>query len=154
MKGCECVMPKGKIVTTPKNAATRWGNNLKAATAKIKEGVQAVETAPGADAAAAKAAWVAAMSSAEVQDRWAKNVAAVTKEQWQNAMINKGIPNIATGVNNAIPKVQTFLANLFASMQNVLDNLPKSRATFQDRMSRVTQFLDAMHNLKGKIPRG
>jgi len=145
-------MPKGKVLATPANAAKRWGTNLSNAAAKITEGVKNVQSSPGEDAAKAKAAWIAAMTSAAVQNKWAENVAKVSLSEWQERMTSKGIPAIANAVQNGgEAKFQKAMAKILPAIQSTLDSLPKNRATFQARITRVTQYLTKMHSLKGTL---
>ena len=91
----------------PSTVAQRWATRLSGATAEITAGVNAVQQAPGIAAARQKDVWVQNVAAA--RDKWATRVASVTKEQWQTAMLNKGVPRIATGSQAAIPKMQDFL---------------------------------------------
>lgn len=91
----------------PTTVANRWATRLSGATQEITAGVNGVAQAPGQRAAAQKDVWV--QNVAASRDKWATRVAAVSKEQWQAAMINKGIPRIATGAQAAVPKMTDFL---------------------------------------------
>lgn len=145
-------MPKGKVLSTPEAAAKKWGTNLAGATQAITEGVKNVQSSPGADAAAAKAAWVAAMTSADVQNRWAANVAKVSVADWQAKMIAKGIPAIANAIAaGGQDKFQKSMAKILPAIQNVLNGLPTGRATFNQRLQRVNAYLTGMHNYNGKL---
>jgi len=91
----------------PVAVATKWSRNLAGATQSITDGVNSVTQAPGAKAAAQVTVWLSRLQAA--QDKWVRNTSAVTLQQWQNAMITKGIPRIASGATAAIPKMTQFM---------------------------------------------
>ena len=89
------------------DVAQKWATNLSNATTSITNGVNAVSTAPGQLAAAQANKWITRLQAS--QAKWARNVSAVSLADWKNAMINKGIPRIATGAQAAQPKFQAFM---------------------------------------------
>lgn len=82
--------------------------NLRGATEEIRRGVDAVTTAPGQKAAARKNVWVDRMTSASVQERWAKNVGAVPLESWKADMKEKGVGRISAGLDRSADKIRDF----------------------------------------------
>ncbi|SRR6266702_784871 len=94
---------------SPEAAATKWANNLGASTSGIEAQVRAVTEAPGVAAARQKALWLQRVTSSA--DKWARRVSAVSLSDWQNAMIQKGIPRIAAGASQAQPKMAAFMAD-------------------------------------------
>lgn len=92
---------------TPQQAAQKWQTRLSGATQQITDGVNGVQTAPGAKAAAAKALWLQRVQAA--QNKWATNVGAVSLQSWQQSMITVGIPRIATGAAAKVGKVESFM---------------------------------------------
>ena len=139
-------MAKTKVVKKVDDIVNNWSSRLANSTTTITNGVKAVTESPGAKAAKAKAAWVKAMTSAEVQGRWAKQVGKVTLEEWQNAMINKGIPNITTGVNNAKPKMTAFMTWLISQENTLLTSInAMPNLTLNDRINRATSWMKGMN---------
>lgn len=92
---------------TPDAAAAKWAANLGAATAGIRAQVMAVTEAPGAAAARQKTLWLQRVTASA--DKWARRVSSVTLQQWQDAMVNKGIDRIASGAQQAQPKMASFM---------------------------------------------
>ncbi|MEM3860759.1 MAG: hypothetical protein QW478_15425, partial [Candidatus Micrarchaeaceae archaeon] len=139
-------MAKSVITKTPDAIVQRWQTNLANAGATITAGVNALKTAPGQSAAAAKQDWIAAMTNKAVQDRWATQVAAVTLQQWQQAMIQKGIPNLQNGVANAKTKMTNFitwLVNTENQLLPTIDAMPS--LTLQQRIARATAWMQGMN---------
>jgi len=92
----------------------KWGRRLNAAGQDISTGVNRVTEAPGVAAARAQQLMVQRWMEAIQNGTWAKNVSAVSLDDWKNAIIKKGIPRIAQGVAQAqTSKVQV--------IQNLLD---------------------------------
>jgi hypothetical protein len=127
------------MITDPTAVANKWSTRLSASGADIQAGVQAVKTAPGQAAAAQVAVWLANLQAS--QDKWARNVSAVTLQQWQQAMINKGIPRIATGAQAAIPKVTQFMTQWLPYEQAGVAQLPP-RGTIQQNIQRAIAMMN------------
>lgn len=87
--------------------AAKWRTNLSAATTSITTGVQAVTQSPGARAAASVDLWLARVQAS--RDKWVRNTNAVSLASWQQAMIEKGIPRIASGASAAEPRMAGFM---------------------------------------------
>jgi hypothetical protein len=123
----------------------KWSTNLNAAGTYIKNGVNAVTVAPGQAAAAAQDRFLAGVTQAVQNGKWARNVSAVSLQQWQSAMINKGIPRIAQGTAQAVqtkgPAIDTLLANVSAA-QAAIASLPKGG--IEQGIARATAFMRAM----------
>ena len=127
-----------------KDAATvaqRWAQNLGNAGQKITDGVNAVSQAPGAAAAAQVQVW--AQNTQAAQAKFARNVAAVSLNQWQQAVINKGIGRLASGATAAEPKFQTFMSKLLPYVQSGRSALPK-RGNLQANIARMTAWVTYM----------
>ena len=93
---------------TPDQATEKWASRLGGATQEIRNGVAGVTVAPGMQAAKQKDLWL--MRLQQSADKWARRVGAVSLQEWQTAMVEKGIPRIASGANAAKPKVASFMA--------------------------------------------
>jgi hypothetical protein len=129
----------------------KWSTNLNAAGTYIKNGVNAVQVAPGQAAAQAQDRMLHGITTAIQSGKWAKNVSAVSLQQWQSAMINKGIPRIAQGTAQAVqnkgPAIDVLLANV-STAQAAAHALPKGG--IEQGIARATAFMRAMSQASGK----
>lgn len=126
-------------VKDPATVAQKWANNLSAAGPSIQAGVQAVTTAPGVAAAQQKAVWIAQLTANA--DKWARNVSAVSLQTWQQDMINKGLPRIATGAQAAIPKMTLFMQQWLPYVNQGVQSLPP-RGTIQQNIQRAVAMMN------------
>lgn len=111
---------------TAEAGAAKWASRLSGSTAEITAGVQAVKEHPGIAAARQKAVWLANVTASA--DKWARNVSRGTLQDWQDKMISKGIPRIATGAQAAIPKMTSFLNDFLPHVDAgvaALKNMPR-----------------------------
>lgn len=122
----------------PAMVAAKWAQNLGAATQAIRNGVQAVTTSPTSMAAAAVATWQARVADPRSGQKFVRNLNRVTLQDWQNAMLQKGIPRIATGAQAAIPKFTAFLTQFLPFELNIAQQVRQMpKATLDDRINRA-----------------
>lgn len=124
----------------PTSGTAKWVNNLSNATSSITAGVNAVTQAPGAKAAAAVQTWLARIQQSA--NKWAKNVGAITLPEWQQAMINVGIPRIAQGAQAKQGKYLAFAQKFYpylAQGQAQVQAMPK--ITLQDGINRAVTMI-------------
>jgi hypothetical protein len=122
----------------PTAVAAKWAANLAGSTTSITAGVNSVTQAPGQAAAAQKAVW--AQNVAASQAKWARNVAAVPLSDWQQAMITKGIPRVASGATAAEPKMAAFMGKLLPYVAAGKNSLPP-RGDINANIARMTQWV-------------
>lgn len=127
--------------------AAKWAQNLGSSTQRIQDGVMAVQTAPGQAAAAQKSTWV--QNTTASADKWASNTAKVTKEEWQNAMIDKGLQRIAGGAQAAVPRFQVFMGRLIPYQENLVRTLP-ARGNLEANINRMVQFTRGMAKFQNR----
>lgn len=129
--------------------AEKWARRLSGATEDIRSGVESVTEAPGKKAAEKKAKWAAKMAEAATQEKWARNIAAVTLDDWKRAITEVGIPRISAGVNANVPKMAKFGEQLL-SYQNA--NIGKIKGmpdvTLADSKARMDAWFDIMSKFK------
>lgn len=130
---------------SPQDVAARWAQNLGAATTRITAGVQAVQQAPGAKAAAQKQVYVQNVTAAA--DKWASRVSQVSLGSWQQDMINKGITRIGPGATAAQPKMAAFMTQLLPYIASQQASLPP-RGNLDQNISRMTSWVRSMSNFK------
>jgi hypothetical protein len=125
----------------PNAVAQEWAQHLSAATQKIQAGVQSVQVAPGQAAARQRQAWLQNIQAAA--DKWARNVASVSLQDWQQDMVNKGIPRIGQGAQAAQPKFAAFMSRLLPYIDAGVRQLPP-RGTLDQNINRAVTFMRYM----------
>lgn len=123
----------------------KHARRLKAALEDMRTGVQRVTEAPGVKAAAAQDKMRANLMSAIDSGKWGRRVASVPLAEWQDKMINKGIPRVSMGIDAAADKVRDFAQQLIDHENNLLteiDRLPS--ITLEDSIVRATTWIRRM----------
>lgn len=128
---------------TPQEIAGKWSQNLGAAGQSITAGVQRVAVAPGQAAARNKAGYVQGVMDS--QDKWAANVARVQLPDWQQAMIQKGVPRIAAGAQMAQGDFADFMTKLLPYQSSLINSLP-ARGGLEQNIIRSAAFIRGMAN--------
>lgn len=129
----------------PAAAAARWAQGLSGATQKITDGVNRVQVAPGAAAARQADVWVQNVTAS--RDKWRTNVAAVTREEWQQSMIQKGIPRIGSGATAAQSRMQAVMQQLIPQVDRIVASLPP-RGNLDQNIARATAYMRAASQIK------
>jgi hypothetical protein len=127
----------------PQAATSKWVTNLSGATTAITAGVNAVTEAPGVAAAKQVNVWLQRIQQS--QQKWAKNVAAVSLTEWQDSMTKLGIPRIAQGAQEKQGKYAAFATKFFPYLQqgvNQVKAMPKG--TLAASIARATAMIQ--HN--------
>jgi hypothetical protein len=128
-------------------AAAKWATNLPAAQQRYIDGVNAVTVSPGALAARAAPLWAA--NTAAAQSKFARNSAAVTTQQWQQATTTKGAQRLSSGAQAAQGKVEQTFAKLFPAIQSAVSSLPP-RGDIEANIARSAAFARAMNKFKNQ----
>jgi hypothetical protein len=118
--------------------AQSWVQGMQQATAKITAGVQATTQSPTAAAAAAVNFWQQQVSSPKAANNFVKGLNKVSLQDWQQAMLNKGVNRVGSGAAAAQSKFQTFMSAFLPFIQNVAAQvraMPKT--TLEDRIARM-----------------
>lgn len=126
----------------------KWGRRLNAAGPDIQTGVQRVTTAPGQQAAAAAQLMLQNLTQSVTDGTWAKQVSAVSLQDWQNAMINKAMPRIAQGVTAAQKNKTARITALLSAVDqasSAANALPKGG--LEQSIQRATTFMRTMSSL-------
>lgn len=90
----------------PGAAADKWANAMAGAGTAYTQGINGVQTAPGAKAAAASAKYLARVQANVA--KFERNSLAVDLQSWKTAAIDKGASRLATGATAAKPKMAAF----------------------------------------------
>lgn len=113
-------MAKTKVRASASNATARWVQGLSAATQRMKDGVDAVQTAPGVAAAGQKQAYIQGVTNSV--DKWAANVAAVPLSDWKSAM-DLGISRVAAGAQAKQSKYQNFATKFYPYLEQGMQQI-------------------------------
>lgn len=133
------------------DVANKWANNLAASTQSIQAGVQAVTTAPTQQAAQNPNAYLAGVQKAVSSGKWQASLNKVSLSDWQNAMIQKGIPRIATGATQAKPKFAQFMSQFLPYLQQGVQNLAtQPRGTLEQNIQRAVSMMNWNANFKAQ----
>lgn len=130
---------------TAAQVQAKWLANFQNATTAMTQGVQAVTQAPGAKAAAQSALWLQRLQQS--QQKWATRVAAVSLSDWQQAMINLGIPRAQAGAQEKQAKYGTFIQSYMTFLQSqvaTVKAMPKG--TLSQGIARATAMITASYN--------
>lgn len=132
-----------------KEYAEKWARRLKGSTEDIRRGVQKVTVAPGKMAAQAKELLKQKLIEAIDNGLWETRVAGVSLEEWQEAILNKGVNRIGAGVDGAMVKQEAMAEKLLADVDAVareVHTMPKG--TLEDSIARMTHFARGMNKRK------
>lgn len=126
------------MALTPQQVTDKWASRAASATQAMTDGVNNVQTAPGALAAAKQDKMLANLMEAVNSGKWARNVSAVTLADWKAAMLSKGIQRYGAGVTSAKPKMQAFMTKLLPYQQNIKSQLASMPdLTLEDNINRA-----------------
>lgn len=138
------------MAKSPQSVAQKWVNNLSNATTSIREGVEAVTTAPTEKAAARSDAYVAGVQRAVQDGKWQNGLRRVTLADWQRSMLDKGLTRVASGASAAKPKMEEFLSDFLPFVEQgkaAIDReLPRGDA--EQNIQRAVAMM--RHNMKFK----
>jgi hypothetical protein len=122
---------------TPEQYANKMINRLSGATEDIRRGVENVATAPTAEAAKKADKYLAGVQGSV--DKWKRNLMKVGLDEWKQAMVDKGLPRVASGIANAKPKLVAFATELLPYVgrgQEKIKAMPDlSQADSRNRMN-------------------
>lgn len=129
----------------PGKIAEKWRSRLAGSTQEIKDGVNAVNTAPGELAAAAEEKMRTRLLARIEDGTWARRVAAVSLGEWQDAMLTKGVQRIGSGAEAAVPKVEDFHGQLQEHQNRIDAKLEKmGNITLADGIQRMVVQVEEM----------
>ncbi|HET6917654.1 MAG TPA: hypothetical protein VFH56_16325 [Acidimicrobiales bacterium] len=128
------------------DVAKKWAQNLTGSTQSVQQGVQAVTTAPTALAAAQAQAFVTGVTNAVASGKWQAGLNRVSLQDWQNAMIQKGIPRIGPGATAAQGKFASFMSQLLPFQQSLSQQLAQMpRGDINANIQRMVFWATQMH---------
>lgn len=128
----------------PAAATAKWKQNLSAAGPAMTAGVQAVTVSPTEQAAQAVDRQVAGVQAAAASGKTAARLRKVSLPQWQQAMIQKGVPRLASGAAAGASSYQNFATSFYPVMAAASDtarSMPKG--SIEDSLNRVRVVIQA-----------
>lgn len=131
--------------------ADKWSRRLKGASQDIKNGVNAVTTSPGALAVKKQDKLRQNFIDAVDSGKWARRTGSLDLNDWKDAVINKGLSRLSSGVDGAMSKVTSFLQDFLPFVYNQADKVNQMPdVTFDDSINRMVAMATAMHNYQRK----
>ena len=134
---------------TPQEYADKWKRRLSQSTEDVRRGIERVNVAPGAAAAANQAAMLQNVQNAITSGRWARRVSGVSLQDWKGAAINKGIARIPGGAQAAEAKMARVATELLPAVDaaaSAARAIPK--LTIEDSVNRAATFMRQMRAFK------
>jgi hypothetical protein len=131
---------------SPQEASDKWKRNTQAAVPDYKAGVERVTEAPGVKAARSQDLMLANLTAAIQSGRWARNVAAVSLEEWKRLTSEKGGNRLAQGVLEGAAKQEAAMVKIYSSIEATMAEVNRiPRGTIEDNINRAAAFMRGMH---------
>jgi hypothetical protein len=131
----------------PAAATQKWLTNIGNSGPAVRAGVAALQTSPGASAAAAADKWLARVTQAKA--KFKARVGSVSLTDWQNAMNTYGIDRISAGAQAKQGKMLSYMTEVapyIAAGQAKVDRMPST--TLDDNIQRMVTMVRHMSDFK------
>lgn len=105
----------------------------------MKLGIEQVTEAPSKKAVAKQAKMKANLMQAIDSGKWAKNLGAVTLEEWKDKMLNVGLSRVQGGIEASRSKIEQFASKFLPFLDQVrakVNQMPDT--TLEERIARAT----------------
>lgn len=120
----------------------KWAEAGQNSAASVRAGVNSVQEAPTAKAAARVDAWVQGVQRSK--EKFVQRLNAVTLQDWKNAMLGKGLANMQTGYADQFNQ-RKFLTFMRSFLPYVREGAARVRAmpkgTEQDSINRMVEMM-------------
>ena len=129
--------------------ARKWQRNLSSSTESIRSGVNAVTVSPTEKAAQRADQYLLGVQQAVDSGKYQAGLRRVDLAEWKTAMLDKGVPRIASGAAAGEPKFQAFMQEFLPfieSGQRMLDNMP--RGSLAENIARSTAMIEHLANFR------
>jgi len=133
----------------PAAISDRWARGMSGAAETMRQGVNAVTTAPTEKAAAAADRYAEGVQRAVSSGKFQAGLRRVGLSDWQRAMAEKGIPRVASGAVSAKPKMESFMSQFIPHVeagQRKLENMP--RGDLSQNIARMVANVEHMAQFK------
>ena len=134
---------------TPEQITEKHSRRLKGAVEDMRRGVENVTVAPTQKAAQSidkmRTKILEAIDSGKVK----RGLERVSLQDWQKAMVEKGIPRVAAGIDGARAKMEAFYGELMPHidrLQAEVNKLP--HVSLEDGIQRMVAFSRGMNKFK------
>lgn len=129
----------------------KHARRLKAATADMEKGVRGVTVAPTLKAAQAMPKLRANLMKAIDSGKMERRLKAVSLQDWQSKMIDKGIGRVSSGIDGAKDKVISFASQLLPAIDKAKSNIDRMPSvTLDDNINRMVSFVREMSKFEKK----
>jgi hypothetical protein len=136
---------------SPAEFAEKWQRRLTAATEDIRRGVERVNEAPTAKAAAKKDKMLARLMEAVQSGKWENGLKKIPLEEWKEKMIDIGINRIPQGASANVGKVQDFANQILPYIDAGLQQIQKMPdITLEDSVNRMVAWIRHMAKFQKK----
>lgn len=133
------------VTMTPQEFIEKWGRRMQAAAPDIQSGINRVTEAPGVKAAKQQNAMLNGVNEAVSSGKWARNVAAVSVDQWKQAALTKGVQRIAAGVTQAQPRMGDAVTKLLSDVNATLAEVERTpRGDLATNINRAVTMMQGM----------
>ncbi len=141
-----------KAIRNPETATKNWQNRTAAAADFYVSQVQNAAWKVYAASPTAETNFATAMQQAITNKSRLNGVNATSDEVWKNDVAVVGSQRFPTGVSAAAPKMAAVMNQLIPAIDAIRKGLPpRGIAGSQANITRVTNFINAMHQNKGKF---
>jgi hypothetical protein len=136
---------KGAIIMaklTPQQFSEKLIRRQSGAIDDMRLGVENVKEAPGKRAVAKQAKMKANLMAAIDSGKWAKNLGAVTLEEWKTKMLEVGLGRVQSGIEASRSKIERFAEKFLPFLDGVkakIDAMPDS--TLEERINKATAMM-------------
>ena len=131
------------MAKNPTEVAAKWHRNLASSTESIRQGVAGVTRSPTEAAAAQQGAYQQGVQRAIDSGKWRRGLQAVSLQDWQRAMLDKGLQRVATGAASAKPKMESFMGQWLPHMDGLKSKLQSMpRGDLEQNKARMLAAVD------------
>lgn len=130
------------MAKSAQQVAQRWFAQSQVAGEAIRAGVQGMspQDNPMEKAANSEQAWAQGVARAAANNAFANGCRKVSMQQWQAAMLSKGIANHANGLKDGQTKMQAFMADFLPYVEQGRQKLASMpRGTLEQNIARSAE---------------
>lgn len=135
------------VRVSPQSGSDKWKTRTTAAVPDYVAGINNVQEAPGKKAAQKSQKWIQAVTAS--QDKWTRNVGAVSLEQWRKITLDVGSTRIAAGVSAKQDKYTEFATKFYPYLNQGIQKVQAMPdVSFEDRLNKMVAMARHSHDFK------